>query len=216
MPQFLFEAGYGSPNSPTPGMIGVTQPRRVAAVSMAKRVGDEMGDQGKRVAYQIRFEGTTSAQTAIKFMTDGVLLREVAQDIALRKYSAIIIDEAHERSVNTDILVGMLSRVVKLREEMALEDTSISPLKLIIMSATLRVTDFTQNNTLFSTPPRILQAEGRQHPVTNHFAKRTHHDYVEESFRKISKAHKKLPPGAFLVCLLSIFEILLANSRRSF
>lgn len=199
MPQFLFEAGYGSPNTPTPGMIGVTQPRRVAAVSMAKRVGDEMGDQGKRVAYQIRFEGTTSAQTAIKFMTDGVLLREVAQDIALRKYSAIIIDEAHERSVNTDILVGMLSRVVKLREEMALEDATISPLKLIIMSATLRVTDFTENNTLFSTPPRILQAEGRQHPVTIHFAKRTHHDYVEEAFRKVSKAHKKLPPGAFLV-----------------
>ena len=149
VPQFLYEAGYGSPDSPTPGMIGITQPRRVAAVSMAKRVGDELGDHGDRVAYQIRFEGTVGPQTAIKFMTDGVLLREVAQDIALRKYSAIIIDEAHERSVNTDILIGMMSRVVKLREEMAAEDSSIKPLKLIIMSATLRITDFTENTTLF-------------------------------------------------------------------
>jgi ATP-dependent RNA helicase DHX37/DHR1 len=213
VPQFLFEAGYGSPDSPTPGMIGVTQPRRVAAVSMAKRVGDEMGDHGKQVAYQIRFEGTVGAQTAIKFMTDGVLLREVAQDIALRKYSAIIIDEAHERSVNTDILIGMLSRVVKLREEMTAEDPSIKPLKLIIMSATLRITDFTQNTTLFSSTPPVLQAEGRQYPVTVHFARKTHHDYVDEAFRKISKGHKKLPPGGFLVFLTGQNEITQLSKR---
>ncbi|KAF7865882.1 hypothetical protein EAF04_006047 [Stromatinia cepivora] len=207
VPQFLYEAGYGTKDSPNPGMIGVTQPRRVAAVSMAKRVGDELADHGKRVAYQIRFEGTVSSDTAIKFMTDGVLLREVAQDIALRKYSAIVIDEAHERSVNTDILIGMLSRVVKLREEMALEDSSIKPLKLIIMSATLRITDFTENKTLFSTPPPVLQAEGRQYPVTTHFARKTHHDYVEEAFRKISKGHRKLPPGGILVFLTGQNEI---------
>jgi ATP-dependent RNA helicase DHX37/DHR1 len=213
VPQFLYEAGYGSADSPTPGMIGVTQPRRVAAVSMSKRVGDEMGDHGKRVAYQIRFEGTVGAQTAIKFMTDGVLLREVAQDIALRKYSAIVIDEAHERSVNTDILIGMLSRVVKLREEMAAEDTSIKPLKLVIMSATLRIADFTQNTTLFSTPPPVLQAEGRQYPVTVHFARRTQHDYIEEAFRKISRGHKKLPPGGFLVFLTGQNEITQLGKR---
>ncbi|KUJ20055.1 P-loop containing nucleoside triphosphate hydrolase protein [Mollisia scopiformis] len=213
VPQFLYEAGYGSPGSPTPGMIGVTQPRRVAAVSMAKRVGDELGNHGKRVAYQIRFEGTVGDQTAIKFMTDGVLLREVAQDIALQKYSAIIIDEAHERSVNTDILVGMLSRVVKLREEMAAEDPSIKPLKLIIMSATLRISDFTENKTLFSNPPPVLQAEGRQFPVTTHFARRTQHDYVEEAFRKISKGHRKLPPGGFLVFLTGQNEITQLSKR---
>ncbi|KAF7944262.1 hypothetical protein EAE96_010664 [Botrytis aclada] len=207
VPQFLYEAGYGTKDSPNPGMIGVTQPRRVAAVSMAKRVGDELADHGKRVAYQIRFEGTVSSETAIKFMTDGVLLREVAQDIALKKYSAIVIDEAHERSVNTDILIGMLSRVVKLREEMAEEDPSIKPLKLIIMSATLRITDFTENKTLFSTPPPVLQAEGRQYPVTTHFARKTHHDYVEEAFRKISKGHRKLPPGGILVFLTGQNEI---------
>lgn len=207
IPQFLYEAGYGSVDSPTPGIIGVTQPRRVAAVSMAKRVGDEMGDHGDKVAYQIRFEGTVGPQTAIKFMTDGVLLREVAQDIALRRYSAIVIDEAHERSVNTDILIGMMSRVIRLREELSQEDPSIKPLKLIIMSATLRITDFTDNATLFPVPPPVLQAEGRQYPVTNHFARKTHHDYVEEAFRKVCKGHKKLPPGGFLVFLTGQNEI---------
>jgi len=212
VPQFLFEAGYGS-SSETPGMIGVTQPRRVAAVSMSKRVGDELGDHGKKVAYQIRFEGTVGSNTAIKFMTDGVLLREVAQDILLKKYSAIIIDEAHERSVNTDILIGMLSRVVNLRKEEALKNSSIKPLKLIIMSATLRVTDFTQNTRLFSTPPPVLQAEGRQYPVTIHFARKTHHDYIEEGFRKISKGHRKLPPGGFLVFLTGQNEITHLSKR---
>ncbi|KAK7750572.1 putative ATP-dependent RNA helicase DHR1 [Diatrype stigma] len=207
VPQFLFEAGYGSPGSPTPGMIGVTQPRKVAAVSMSKRVGEELGDRSDTVAYQIRFEGTTDEKTALKFMTDGVLLREVANDIALHKYSAVIIDEAHERSVNTDILIGMLSRVVKLRQEMAQDDPKISPLKLIIMSATLRVDDLTRNPTLFPIPPPVLEIEGRQHPVTVHFARQTRHDYVEEAFKKISKGHRKLPPGGFLVFLTGHDEI---------
>ncbi|UNI18764.1 RNA helicase [Purpureocillium takamizusanense] len=213
VPQFLYEAGYGSPDSPTPGLIGITQPRRVAAVSMAKRVAEELGDHGKSVAYQIRFEGSVDANTAIKFMTDGVLLREVAQDIALRKYSAIIIDEAHERSVNTDILIGMLSRVIKLRAELAQEDPTIKPLKLIIMSATLRIEDLTMNTKLFATPPPVLEVEGRQHPVTIHFARKTHHDYVEEAFRKISRGHQKLPPGGFLVFLTGRNEIIQLSKR---
>lgn len=213
VPQFLFEAGYGSPNSPTPGLIGVTQPRKVAAVSMSKRVGQELGDRSDTVAYQIRFEGTTDDKTAIKFMTDGVLLREVASDISLIKYSAIIIDEAHERSVNTDILIGMLSRVVKLREEMAEENPKISPLKLIIMSATFRVDDVTKNPMLFQTPPPILNVEGRQHPVTVHFARQTKHDYVEEAFRKITIGHKKLPPGGFLVFLTGHDEIVRLSKK---
>ncbi|KAI0884418.1 P-loop containing nucleoside triphosphate hydrolase protein [Annulohypoxylon maeteangense] len=207
VPQFLFEAGYGSPNSPTPGLIGVTQPRKVAAVSMSKRVGQELGDQLETVAYQIRFEGTVNEKTAVKFMTDGVLLREVANDIALRKYSAVIIDEAHERSVNTDILIGMLSRVVKLREDMSREDPKITPLKLIIMSATLRVDDFVKNKTLFPIPPPVLNVEGRQHPVTMHFSRHTRHDYVDEAFKKIMRGHRKLPPGSFLVFLTGHDEI---------
>lgn len=207
VPQFLFEAGYGSLGGPTPGMIGITQPRRVAAVSMSKRVGEELGNHSSKVAYQIRFEGTVNPGTAVKFMTDGVLLREVAQDIKLEKYSAIIVDEAHERSVNTDILVGMLSRVVRLRSELAKEDSKIKPLKLIIMSATLRIEDMTQNPRLFKQPPPVLEVEGRQYPVTVHFSRRTHYDYVEEAFKKISRGHKKLPPGGILVFMTGQNEI---------
>ncbi|KAF5130947.1 putative ATP-dependent RNA helicase PB1A10.06c [Metarhizium anisopliae] len=213
VPQFLYEAGYGSSDSPTPGMVAVTQPRRVAAVSMSRRVAEELGDHSGSVAYQIRFEGTVSDKTAIKFLTDGVLLREIAQDIALRKYSAIIIDEAHERSVNTDILIGMLSRVIKLRAELSEEDPTIKPLKLIIMSATLRIEDLTMNSTLFPMPPPVLEVEGRQHPVTIHFARKTQHDYVEEAFRKITRGHRKLPPGGFLVFLTGRNEILQLSKR---
>ncbi|KXX73790.1 putative ATP-dependent RNA helicase DHX37 [Madurella mycetomatis] len=213
VPQFLFEAGYGSPNGPTPGMIGVTQPRRVAAVSMSKRVAQELGSHSDTVAYQIRFEGTVDPKTAIKFMTDGVLLREVAQDFVLRKYSAIIIDEAHERSVNTDILIAILSRVVKLRAELTKEDPSVKPLKLIIMSATLRVEEFTQNTKLFRSPPRVIDVEGRQHEVTIHFARKTRHDYIEDAFRKISKGHRKLPPGGMLVFLTGQGEISQLSKR---
>jgi len=213
VPQFLFEAGYGAPNGPTPGMIGVTQPRRVAAVSMSKRVAQELGDYSHVVGYQIRFESNVDPSTAIKFMTDGVLLREVAQDFTLRKYSAIIIDEAHERSVNTDILIAILSRVVKLRAELMKEDSSIKPLKIVIMSATLRVEEFTGNTRLFKVPPRVIEVEGRQHEVTMHFAKKTRHDYIEDAFRKISKGHRKLPPGGMLVFLTGQGEITQLSKR---
>lgn len=213
VPQFLFEAGYGSPNGPTPGMIGITQPRRVAAVSMSKRIAQELGDHSEKVAYQIRFEGTVKANTAIKFMTDGVLLREVAQDLTLKKYSAIIVDEAHERSVNTDILVGMLSRIVNLRRDLIKEDPTVKPLKVIIMSATLRVEDMTQNLKLFKSPPPVLEVEGRQFPVTVHFSRRTHHDYVEEAFKKISRGHRKLPPGGILVFMTGQQEILQLSKK---
>ncbi|KAF1935861.1 P-loop containing nucleoside triphosphate hydrolase protein [Clathrospora elynae] len=208
VPQFLFESGYGAAGGPTPGMIGVTQPRRVAAVSMSKRVGDELGDQSAKVAYQIRFDTSTSAKTAIKFMTDGVLLREITQDFLLAKYSAIIIDEAHERSVNTDILIGMLSRIVDLRAQMAKDDPQHKPLKLIIMSATLRISDFTENKRLFrNEAPPLIKAEGRQYTVANHFARRTQRDYVEEMYRKVCKGHRKLPKGGMLVFLTGQNEI---------
>ncbi|MCJ1353503.1 MAG: putative ATP-dependent RNA helicase DHR1 [Icmadophila ericetorum] len=208
VPQFLYEAGYGSPDSPTPGLIGVTQPRRVAAVSMAKRVGDELGSTAGKVSYQIRFDSTVSDKTAIKFMTDGILIREIAQDFSLKKYSAIIVDEAHERSTNTDILIGMLSRIVDLRMSMSKSHPDTKPLKLIIMSATLRISDFTQNANLFRDgPPPLLQAEGRQYPVTVHFARKTKRDYLEETFLKVSRGHKKLPPGGMLVFLTGQNEI---------
>ncbi|KAL7272160.1 putative ATP-dependent RNA helicase DHR1 [Rhizina undulata] len=219
IPQFLYEAGYGTPGSPTPGLIAVTQPRRVAAVSMAKRVGEELGEGGeKKVAYQIRFEGTVGSQTVIKFMTDGVLLRELGEDLSLKKYSVVVVDEAHERGVNTDVLIGVLSRVVKLREEMAKEDDTMKPLKLIIMSATLRVEDFTENKTLFRIPPPLVKADARQYPVSIHFSRRTSSDYIEETFKKVCKIHRRLPAGGILVFLTGQNEIntLLRRLRTTF
>ncbi|WAR02924.1 DHX37-like protein, partial [Mya arenaria] len=152
VPQFLYEAGYAHGG----GIIGVTEPRRVAAVSMSNRVAMEMSLSKREVSYQIRYEGNVTDNTKIKFMTDGVLLKEVQKDFLLTKYSAIIIDEAHERSVYTDILIGLLSRIVPLRTKRG------NPLKLIIMSATLRVEDFTENKRLFRvTPPVIKNTIGR-------------------------------------------------------
>lgn len=215
VPQFLYEAGFGDVKSDThPGMIGVTQPRRVAAVSMADRVGKELGiKHGKRVGHQVRFDSTiknegTETGTALKFMTDGVLLREMMADLLLNKYSAIIIDEAHERNINTDILIGMLSRILKLRRKYHESDPKrYKPLKLIIMSATLRVSDFSENKLLFKAPPTILKISARQHPVSVHFNRRTNFDYLDESFKKVCKIHRKLPPGGILVFLTGQNEI---------
>ncbi|KXG50358.1 uncharacterized protein PGRI_068490 [Penicillium griseofulvum] len=214
LPQFLFESGFGSPGSPNPGLIGVTQPRRVAAVSMANRVAQELGQHAEKVSYQIRFESTASKKTAIKFMTDGILLREIADDFALRKYSIILIDEAHERSVNTDILIGMVSRIVGLRKSLSEEDPSVKPLKVVIMSATLRISDFTENPSLFRNgAPPLVQAEGRQYPVAVHFSRRTQRDYVEDAFRKVSRGHRKLPAGGMLVFLTGQNEIRQLSKR---
>lgn len=208
VPQFLYEAGFGDRNGENPGMIGVTQPRRVAAVSMAARVAHELCLTSSRVSYQIRYDATVSPSTAIKFMTDGVLLRELATDFLLSKYSVIIIDEAHERSMNTDVLIGVLSRVLKLREQMWKEGKEgIKPLRLIIMSATLRVSDFAENQTLFATPPPVINVDARQHPVTIHFNRRTPSDYVNEAIKKTAKIHARLPPGGILIFLTGQNEI---------
>ena len=208
IPQFLYEAGFGDPDGPTPGMIGITQPRRVAAVSMAQRVADELNLPTSKVAYQIRYDATTKKDTAIKFMTDGILLREIANDFLLTKYSIIVVDEAHERTVNTDVLIGMLTRSVALRNTMHKEDPENKPCKLIIMSATLRLDDFMENPKLFKDgKPPLLEVEGRQHSVDVHFARRTQMDYLEETFQKICKGHKKLPPGGMLVFLTGQLEI---------
>ncbi|KAK5093081.1 putative ATP-dependent RNA helicase DHR1 [Exophiala xenobiotica] len=214
LPQFLLEAGFGDRNGPHPGMIGITQPRRVAAVSMAKRVGEELGDHGDQVAHQIRFDTNVSTRTAIKFMTDGILLRELSQDLLLKKYSAIVIDEAHERSVNTDLLIGMLSKIVPARMKKTEQNPHPRPLKLIIMSATLNIGDFLHEK-LFSNSmrPPVVEAEGRQHRVTTHFALRSRPDYVEETIQKVKRAHRKLPRGGILVFLTGQNEIKYVLSR---
>src|SRR4051794_25522948 len=109
-------------------LIACTQPRRVAAMSVAQRVADEMDVQlGQEVGYTIRFEDNTTPNTFLKYMTDGMLLREAMADPVLNRYSAIILDEAHERTLNTDILMGLIKEICKKRQD----------LKIVVMSATL-------------------------------------------------------------------------------
>jgi ATP-dependent RNA helicase DDX35 len=108
LPQYLYETGWTSPNA----MIAITQPRRVAATTVAARVAEEMGAiLGEEVGYSIRFEDVTSPKTRIKYMTDGMLLREALMDPLLRRYSVIMLDEAHERGVYSDILIGLLKKL---------------------------------------------------------------------------------------------------------
>ncbi|EIW72461.1 hypothetical protein TREMEDRAFT_70724 [Tremella mesenterica DSM 1558] len=211
VPQMLYEAGFGFQGSDNPGMIAITQPRRVAAVSLAQRVKSELNlpSSSTVVAHQIRYSSTTSPDTAIKFMTDGVLLRELSTDFLLSRYSAVVVDEAHERGVNTDVLIGVLSRVSKLREKMWREqpDRGVKPLRIVIMSATLRMDDFAKNSTLFAIPPPVIHITARQHPVTVHFSRRTLGDYVSEAYKKIRKIHARLPPGGILVFMTGQAEI---------
>ncbi len=226
IPQFLYEAGFGSlsATSERAGLIGVTEPRRVAAVSTAKRVAQELSLQfEKQVTYQIRYESKVGQSTQIKFMTDGILLREIQQDFLLRKYSVLVLDEAHERNLNTDLLIGLLSRIVPLRNQMAkecagrsqhrkhtqaAEEHVIYPLRLVIMSATLRLDDFVRNSTLFRVAPRVMEVPSRQFPVTVHFSRRTPTgDYTREVFNKVVKIHNRLPPGGILVFLTGRQEI---------
>lgn len=197
IPQFLYEAGYTLNGK----LIGITEPRRVAAVSMSERVAQELNLTQDEVAYQIRFSGNVSAKTQIKFMTDGVLMRECQNDFLLSKYSVIIIDEAHERSVFSDILIGLLSRIVPLRAKKG------NPLKLIIMSATLRVKDFTENTFLFPKVPPVINIEARQFPVSTHFAKQTPSDYLSAAYKKVCSIHAKMPRGGILVFVTSQMDV---------
>nr|XP_026489100.1 probable ATP-dependent RNA helicase kurz [Vanessa tameamea] len=196
IPQFLYEAGYAENK-----MIAVTEPRRVATVAMSKRVAHELALTSKEVSYLMRFEGNVTKDTKIKFMTDGVLLKEIQSDFLLSKYSVVIIDEAHERSVYTDILLGLLSRIVPLRLKRGIT------LRLIIMSATLRVEDFTDNTRLFKTPPPTIKVEARQFPVTIHFNKNTYSDYLKEAYKKAVKIHTRLPEGGILIFVTGQQEV---------
>lgn len=225
VPQLLLENGYGSliglppavratshvrASSPAHGMIAVTQPRRVAATTVASRVAEELGPSHRhRVAHQVRYDSDVSTSTAIKFMTDGILIREIQQDFTLSRYSVVVLDEVHERGVNTDLLIGLLSRIIPLRSRLAEEQPDkYYPLKLVIMSATMEISSLLESPRLFkdSAPP-VLQVEGRQYNIMEHFARRTRRDYVEEVVDKVSRGHRKLPPGAMLVFMTGADEI---------
>ena len=179
--QFLYEDGYGKH-----GRIGCTQPRRVAAMSVAKRVSEEMDVRlGDEVGYAIRFEDCTSPKTVIKYMTDGVLLRESLQDPDLEKYSCIIMDEAHERALNTDVLLGLFKKVVARRRD----------LKLIVTSATMNSERFSQ----FYGGAPMFTIPGRTFPVDVLYSQTPCEDYVDAAVKQTLKIHLQQPPGDILV-----------------
>ena len=178
--QFLYEDGYGDR-----GLIGCTQPRRVAAMSVAKRVSEEMQVRlGSLVGYAIRFEDCTSKETRIKYMTDGVLLRESLVDPDLDKYSCIIMDEAHERALNTDVLMGLIKKVLVRRRD----------LKLIITSATMNAKRFSK---FYGGAPEFT-IPGRTFPVDIQYHRTPCEDYVDAAVQQIIKIHVSQPAGDIL------------------
>lgn len=182
--QYLLEEGYGKART---SVIGCTQPRRVAAVSVAKRVSEELGcTLGEQVGYSIRFEDCTKRDaTIIKYMTDGVLLRESLHDDALMQYRVIIMDEAHERSLNTDVLFGILRDVACKRRD----------LKLIITSATMDSEKFSE---FFGGAP-IFSIPGRTFEVQCVFSRVNIEDYVEAAVKQTLQIHASQPQGDILI-----------------
>lgn len=180
--QMLHRKGYT--NS---GIVSVTQPRRVAAVSVSRRVAQELGVRlGEEVGYAIRFEDRTSERTQIKYLTDGVLLRESLSNPELNQYSVIILDEAHERSLNTDILLGLMKRLVKRRA---------SNLKVLITSATL---DGEKVSKFFSDCP-LLTVPGKLFPVEIFYSKERPISYLESSLKTAMDIHVREPEGDILI-----------------
>src|SRR5690606_18039276 len=147
IPKLCLAAGRGAA-----GMIGCTQPRRIAARAVARRVAEELQvPMGGAVGYQVRFTDNVGEDTAIKFMTDGILLAEIASDRWLSRYDTILIDEAHERSLNIDFLLGYLKQLLAKRRD----------LKVIVTSATIDTARFSAH---FGDAP-VVQVEGRGFPV---------------------------------------------------
>ncbi|KAJ5151849.1 ATP-dependent RNA helicase DHX35 [Penicillium capsulatum] len=206
LPQYLDQAGWCQDGK----TIAVTQPRRVAATTVATRVAEEMHSKvGEDVGYSIRFEDVTSASTRIKFLTDGMLLREALVDPLLSRYSVIMVDEAHERSLSTDVLLGILKKIMKKRPE----------LRIIISSATLQAEAFleffageeyqpdSEPTELGGSVGRIISLEGRMYPVDTLFLETPAEDYVERAVKTVFDIHTQEAEGDILVFLTGREEI---------
>ncbi|CAK7273893.1 hypothetical protein SEPCBS57363_005881 [Sporothrix epigloea] len=233
IPQFLESAGWCAGGK----VIAITQPRRVAATTVALRVAEEYGcELGKEVGYSIRFDDVTSSATRIKFMTDGLLIREALVDPLLSRYSVIMVDEAHERSASTDILLGLLKKIQRRRPE----------LRIIISSATLQAEEYlayfsaveeaegkagsykrktiaanaltrageeeddcdTVGNTEDREKPGcIVSLEGRTYPIDILYLDKAAEDYVEKAIGTVLEIHAQEPDGDILVFLTGREEI---------
>ncbi|KAF5183089.1 Atp-dependent rna helicase protein [Thalictrum thalictroides] len=218
LPQFLYNAGFCGNGK----LVGVTQPRRVGTLSVAKRVAEECDVVlGEKVGYSIRFEDVTSTSTRIKYMTDGLLLREALLDPYLSRYAVIIVDEAHERTVHTDVLLGLLKSVQNARSKFGNNDKQLekenaaqcfgfrkhfqgrSPLKLIIMSASLDAQMFSQ----YFGGARAVHIQGRQFPVDVLYTYHPQQNYLDASLTTIFQIHLEEDPGDILVFLTGQEEI---------
>ncbi|XP_077024747.1 putative ATP-dependent RNA helicase DHX35 isoform X2 [Tamandua tetradactyla] len=201
IPQYLAEAGWTADGR----VVGVTQPRRVAAVTVAGRVAEERGAVlGHEVGYCIRFDDCTDPlATRIKFLTDGMLVREMMVDPLLTKYSAIMLDEAHERTLYTDIAIGLLKKIQKKRGD----------LRLIVASATLDAEKFREffNQNETSDPTRdtcvILTVEGRTFPVDIFYLQSPVPDYIKSTVETVVKIHQTEGDGDILAFLTGQEEV---------
>eukprot|EP00850_Spirogloea_muscicola_P012582 SM000082S22824 [mRNA] locus=s82:101301:107797:- [translate_table: standard] len=207
IPQYLADAGWASGGR----LVGCTQPRRVAVQTVSARVADEMGvPLGREVGYAIRFENVTSSATKLKYVTDGVLLREMMEDPLLSRYSVLMVDEVHERSVATDVLLGLLKKIQRRRPDF----------RLIIASATLaakEMADFFDTSkerarisNVADTPsrmPAIISVEGRMHQVQVQYLQEPCSDYLETAVETTLSIHKQEGPGDVLVFLTGQEEV---------
>lgn len=190
IPQFMAEYGFLKGQQ----QVGCTQPRRVAAMSVSKRVAEEMDVQlGEQVGYSIRFEDVSGPKTILKYMTDGMLLREAMNDPLLERYGVLILDEAHERTLATDVLFGLMKEVVRARKD----------LKLIVMSATLDAGKFQD---YFDKAP-LITVPGRLHSVEIFYTPEPERDYLEAAIRTTLQIHLCEPEGDILVFLTGEEEI---------
>ena len=195
IPKMCLEAGRG-----VAGRIGVTQPRRLAAMTIAHRIAEELGEPlGRSVGYKIRFQDRTSRDGYIKVMTDGILLAETQGDRFLHEYDTIIIDEAHERSLNIDFLLGIVRRLLDDRPD----------LKLVITSATLDTEKFSK---AFKNAP-VIEVSGRLYPVEVEYRvpdeeEAEDKDYVDQAVEAVEYLRREKPPGDILVFMPTEQDIL--------
>ncbi|KAJ0256913.1 DEAD/DEAH box helicase domain-containing protein [Hirschfeldia incana] len=194
IPQFVIDALYDESSDMKKCMVGCTQPRRVAAVSVSSRVAAEMDVTiGEEVGYTIRFEDCTSPRTVLKYLTDGMLLREAMADPLLKRYKVIILDEAHERTLATDVLLGLLKKVLRAR----------SDLKLVVMSATLEAKKFQE----YLSGAPVMKVPGMLHGVEVFYSTEPVFNYLECAISTVVAIHTYGKPGDILLFLTGEEEI---------